>query len=189
MDIITSAGETLHAERHEQLIPVAQIEHAQRFQDYCRACPHYDKNFSCPPNTPDFTSYVGQARTARVICLRIPLSSAEAANVELQMKIVRDAGKSLGEELRTYLKQGHKVAGAGFCQACPTFAAENGKSICNKPAERIFSLEAMGVDVNALLKASFGFGLEWNKGTDRANYLCVVGAVFYDEAMPLIKPA
>lgn len=73
------------------------------------------------------------------------------------------------------------MAGSGYCHSCETCAAESGESVCRLPSERIFSLESMGVDVNALLKASFGFGLEWNKGTERANHLCVVGAVFYDE--------
>lgn len=187
VEIVTGTGDSVRAERHEQLLPVSKIEHAQRFQDYCRTCPHYAKNLACPPNTPYFTSYVGKARTAHVICLRIPLAGSQSAP-EQQKSVIREVSKYLGEELRGYLKQGCKVAGSGYCRACEICAAEIGKTTCIKPKERIFSLEAMGVDVNALLKASFGFGLEWNKGAERANYLCVVGAIFYDEKLTSVNP-
>ena len=104
----------------------------------------------------------------------------ESVSGEQQKAYVSDASKFLGEELRGLLRKGYKVAGSGYCRACPTCAAANGFSVCDKPDERIFSLEAMGVDVGALLQASFGFGLEWNKSIERASHLCVVGAVFLD---------
>lgn len=181
IELINSTGETMRAERFEQLVPVAAIAHAQRFQDYCKTCPHYGKNLACPPSTPYFTDYVGKARTARVICYKVHLAAPQTTTADEQRAEIRKAGQFLAEELKPYLKQGHKVAGAGFCRACPTCAAEVGSNACNKPAERIFSLEAMGIDVAALIKQSFGFGLEWNTGTQRASYLCAAGAVFYDE--------
>ena len=95
----------------------------------------------------------------------------------------REAGRLLAGELSQYLKQGHKVAGAGFCRSCPACAAESGEVVCRNPDERIFSLEAMGVNVDALLKKSFGFGLEWTRGDEKASYLCVPGAVLYDEGL------
>ena len=179
---ISGAGATLQAERFEQIISVADIEHSQRFQDYCKSCPHYGKNLACPPSTPYFADYAGKSSSARVICYRISLTGAEPG-VESQKTAHREAGQLLARELAQYLKQGHKVAGAGFCRSCPTCAAENGETVCRKPAERIFSLEAMGVNVDALLKKSFGFGLEWTRGNEKASYLCVPGAVIYDEKL------
>jgi len=180
-EFVNAAGETLHAERHERFVPVAQIEHSPRFQDFCKTCPRYGKNLACPPNTPDFASYAGDAGAARIICFRIPLADPDKTTADQQRTDIRQAGKLLADELATYQKQGLKVAGAGGCRACETCAGESGGDTCHQPAERIFSLEAMGVDVSSLLKRNFGFSLEWNRDGQRANYLCTVGAVFYDD--------
>ncbi len=170
----------MRAERFEQMIPVADIAHSRRFQELCKPCPHYGKNLACPPQSPYFPSYVADARSARVICFRIPLSSRETT-VDEQKTIAREAAKALADELRSCLKQGHKVAGAGFCRSCPACVAESGGAVCCKPEERIFSLESMGVDVDSLLKKCFGFGLEWSKAERPASYLCVPGAVFHEK--------
>lgn len=187
-EFTNSAGETVRCERHERLIPVAEIEHSPRFQELCRSCPNYGKNLACPPTTPYFTSYIGQAKTARVICYRLLLTSPDIISAEQQQKDTRQAMELLCKELGRYLSQGYKVAGAGHCRLCETCAGEEGETTCRKPAERIFSLEAMGVDVGSLLKKTFGFSLEWNKGADRARYMCVAGAVFYDEDSSALTP-
>ncbi|MBI2849908.1 MAG: DUF2284 domain-containing protein [Chloroflexi bacterium] len=179
-EFINSLVEILRAERYERFLPVAEIEHSRRFQEMCRTCPRYGKNLSCPPNTPDFIEYVGESSLARIICFQIYLANPQTTTVEQQLADVRQAGKLLAEELGLYLKQGHRVAGTGGCRSCETCAGEVGETFCRRPAERIFSLEAMGVDVGALLKRSFDIELEWNRGGQRASYLCTAGAIFYD---------
>jgi predicted metal-binding protein len=180
-EFTNSRGASIRAERHERLISVADIEHSPRFQELCRSCPNYGKNLACPPTTPYFTSYVGQARSARIICFRIPVTDQANMTPEQQKEDTRQAMDWLCRELGHYLSQGYKVGGAGHCQLCETCAGESGETVCRKPAERIFSLEAMGVAVGALLKKTFGFSLEWNKGDNLARYMCAVGAVFYDQ--------
>lgn len=181
IEFVNAAGETLRAERYERFVPVNKIEHSPRFQEYCKTCPNYSKNLACPPSTPDFISYVGETGAARVICFRIPLTSQSKTNRELQRADIRQGGKFLLAELTAAQKQGHRVAGAGGCRACETCAGEKGISICRKPGERIFSLEAMGVDVGALLKQAFGFGLEWQSNGQKTTFINTVGAVFYDD--------
>lgn len=180
-EIINSVGGIFRAERYERFLPITEIGHSARFREMCRSCPRYGKNLSCPPNTPDFIEYVGAASLARVICFRVYLPNPEITTVDQQLAYVREAGKFLSVELRHYLRLGHRVAGNGGCRSCEACAGEAGETFCRKPAERVFSLEAMGVDVGVLLKRSFDIDLEWNRKGRRASYLCTAGAVFYDE--------
>jgi predicted metal-binding protein len=178
-EIISSVGTILHFERYERFIPMAEIEHAQRFRDMCGTCPHYGKNLSCPPNTPEFIDYIGQAGLARVLCFRVFLDKPETTTVTQQMADLRQVSKLLSDELGYYLKLGYRVAGNGGCRVCETCAGETGEAYCRKPSERIFSLEAMGVDVASLIKRCFDITLEWNREDKRARFLCAAGAVFY----------
>lgn len=82
----------------------------------------------------------------------------------------------IDRELRNIRKKGYIVAGSGSCRACKICGAKT-KIPCKKPSRRLYSLEALGVDVDFLVKECFGFHLQWyipNKESPRYN--CVVGA-------------
>lgn len=103
IEIVSSTGEILSAERHEQLIPVGEIVHSPpRFQDFCRSCPRFGKNLARPPHSPAFPDFLGKARTARVICFRVPLATSGSTNLDQQRAGLRQTGRLLSVELKRH---------------------------------------------------------------------------------------
>jgi predicted metal-binding protein len=87
----------------------------------------------------------------------------------------------IDRELLKYKSQGFLVAGSGSCRACKPCGAKTGVP-CKKPERRIYSLEAMAVDVNHLVETAFDFPLQWyRKNCPFPEYTCVVGGILHNE--------
>jgi predicted metal-binding protein len=173
-------GRTCYYERYETTIAMSDIEYGEEFKRYCEQCNNFKKNLSCPPYSPFFPDYIGEAREAKVICLRTPLAYYSQPTIEercdacfLEMKGL------LEDELRCYRKEGLIIAGSGACLVCRRCAIEKGRDICKKPEKQIYSLESLGANVASLVTNCFDISLEWSSGEQAANFICVVGAVFY----------
>jgi predicted metal-binding protein len=166
-------------EKMQETVPIEVIPvDCERVMGLCDgSCPNYGRKWSCPPYSPSFAKFSKGYRTARVICYRMvlepyvelkPHSALRAANATLKAMI--------DGELRTHVKLGKGVAGSGSCRACNPCGAKQEKK-CKKPRRRVYSLEAMGVDVSQLVRETFGFDLLWlPRGGELPEYTCVVGA-------------
>lgn len=149
------------------------------FADLChKGCINYGKKLSCPPFAPPFTSFARRRSLLDVICLRIdldcyadltPYNRVRAANAILKSRIDR--------ELLEARQGGFRVAGSGSCRACRPCAGKTGDRKCKRPNRRIFSLEAMGVNVDLLVRHCFGFPLAWYADKTAPAYTCTVGAI------------
>jgi predicted metal-binding protein len=168
-------------EQFEMTIPTAQFDQAQKYKLACEACPQQGKNFSCPPYSPTFQEYLGGLKTARVICIRIPQEVFHFLPAEKRYRrCFLKARDLLVKELVDYREKGFRVAGSGACQACTVCAIQEGFENCQKPDQRIYSLESLGTNLIALTKRCFDFELEWNSQDHSADFVCSIGAVFYD---------
>ena len=151
------------------------------FNNLCQSgCRNYGQKYSCPPHSPKFTDFIRKAPPqALVICYKMPLSYYSELSVYNRIRAGNSILKSLiDKELMQYRQKGYLVAGSGSCRACRTCGLKTDEP-CRKPHKRIYSLEALGVDVDALVKDSFGFPLQWYfKGRPEPEYTCTVGAVF-----------
>jgi predicted metal-binding protein len=151
----------------------------ETFSDLCRlGCVNYGKKLSCPPSSPPFTSFARGRSQLDVICFRIdldcyadltPYNRVRAANAILKSLIDR--------ELLQAREEGFRVAGSGSCRACRPCAGKTGEQKCKRPGRRIFSLEAMGVNVDMLVQRCFGFPLAWYANKTAPAYTCTVGAI------------
>jgi predicted metal-binding protein len=184
----TDSDRTYYYERYETTMAVSDFEYGQEFKRYCQECSNYQKNLSCPPYSPYFPDYVGESTRARVICLRIPLAYYNQPTILescdacfLEMKGV------LESELLDYRKQGLIIAGSGACLNCKRCAIVKGREVCKRPEKQIYSLESLGVNIASLMTQCFNISLEWSSEQQAANFICVVGAVFFDKDSPPIE--
>lgn len=167
--------ESFYAESDKKIVSVRHND----FSGLCKKnCINYNNKYSCPPYSPDFSIYTLGSKKILVICFRIVLNQYAPLPIYHRIRAANVILKSLiDKELLSYKQEGFLVAGSGSCRACKPCGAKIGVP-CKKPDRRIYSLEAMGVDVGALVKECFGFELQWYiKGKEPPEYTCVVGAV------------
>ena len=172
-------GDVLYVERYECIVPVSKIDHHEQYKSHCEFCKRYGKNLACPPYSPTCIEHINGAKSAKVICIRIPLEYFHQTIPEERYRAgFRRARDLLVNELLESRGQGFRVAGSGPCLACENCAIEEGDENCRNPHERIYSLESLGVNVVALVQDNFDFQLEWSDGSRDADYVSAVGAVF-----------
>lgn len=148
-------------------------------EDLCKkGCLNYHKKYSCPPYSPPFTNHFKDIKNIVIFCYSIELEQYAPLNHYQRIKASNSVLKSLlDKELRNHIQKGRRVAGSGSCRACKSCGAKQNIP-CKKIEKKIYSLEAMGVDVDELVRICFGFNLEWySKITPTPKTTCVVGAV------------
>lgn len=182
MECSDSSGRAYFIERLAARVPLSDFEHDPALKYACEACPNYGKSLSCPPHSPAFAEHAEGAKTALVICLRVP--TEEFVHIPLERRY-EDAyamlKRLLYEELLRYKAKGLRVAGSGECPGCDACAVESGE--CRNPGGMVFSLESLGVSVVNLVERAFGFKLEWSGEGNIADYVTAVGAVFGEDSL------
>jgi len=174
-------GYSYMIERFERSVPVGELVHRRENKIACEACPRYARgNLACPPYSPYFPDYIGEANRAIVICYRVHMEhvrekSGEPKNRTAHMLI----RKLLLEELYRYRELGYTVAGAGPCLFCKECVAEYGGKKCRAPSRLIYSLESLGINLISLSENVLGLKLEWGGGEMEAENVAAIGAVFH----------
>lgn len=177
---IDESGLIFYVERFERLIRTSDIDSGDHYKMSCEACGKYGKNLACPPHSPSFFKYVGNADTAKVICLRLPQEYfCGLAFEERYRTCFRKVRNILVETLIAHRRKGLMVAGSGPCLECEKCSAEGGGIDCRNPESLIYSLESLGVNVVGLVENSFNIDLEWSSDEHYADFVSAVGAVFY----------
>lgn len=176
---IDDSGTALYYERFETFLTGSGFDHDKLYKMACEVFEKYGKNLACPPHSPTFLEYLGEVKTAKVICLRLPLEYFNHPIPEEKYRACfRKARSLLVDELLGYRNHGYAVAGAGPCLACEECAAEGNNKKCKKPTEKIYSLESLGVNIIKLGKTCFNIDLEWSGQENLADFVCAFGAVF-----------
>jgi predicted metal-binding protein len=182
LEYIDKNGEVIVYERFEAALAVGEFDQDPKYKQHCETCPRFGRNLACPPFSPAFAGYVGEVRTATVICLRIPLEYFDEPDPDKRYRAGhRMAQELLTQELMRYRQEGYLVLGSGTCRACKECTVEKGSRECLQPDKRIYSLESLGVNVVALVKSAMGFDLDWSGSEDASGYVSAVGAVFQTE--------
>jgi predicted metal-binding protein len=180
IETVDESGKSVFYEKYTAITGVSDFEWGPRYKGFCEACPEFGKRFSCPPHSPFFLEYVGEARKAIVICVRFPGEqfSHLSGKADYLTRFFKKAGKVLADVLLGYRSRGHMIAGSGPCLACERCGAETGLEACPNPGKQIYSLESLGVNVAGLCKKALDLDLEWGTDGRPAGHVCAVGAVF-----------
>jgi predicted metal-binding protein len=176
-----TASRILWIEKFDGRIPIDEVTSDQdAFNALCQGgCRNYGSKYSCPPFSPGFLQFSRQASQLEIFCYRLSLVQFSPIAIYSRIRAGNSVLKSIVDrDLYDFKARGFKVAGSGSCRACKICGAKIGVP-CKKPDRRIYSLEALGVNVDKLVVGLFGFRLEWYlPGRDVPDYTCTVGAVF-----------
>ena len=175
-------GKEIFYERYEQDLPISEFDHSPKYKAACGECPRLGRNLACPPFSPIFADYIDGAQSAKIICVRLPMEYY--ANVPLENRYrscFRKAASILVDELLAHRKKGRLVLGSGACLTCEQCSAEIGIEHCKEPPKQIYSLESLGVNVIGLVNTCFAIDLEWSADEHTAQFVCAIGAVFFQE--------
>lgn len=182
LEYVDESGTAYYIEKFERLLPISEVEHDNSYKLSCEACKKYGKNLVCPPYSPSFLSHIENAKAAKVICLRLPQEYFNhMVSEERYRTCFRKARSLLVDILLDYRKKGYIIAGSGPCLACEQCAVELNSKQCKDPDKSIYSLESLGTNLITLVKKCFNINLEWSSDEQYADFVCAVGAVFFDD--------
>lgn len=130
-------------------VPVDQTAVTQA----CQTCPHYERNWACPPHAPNFADLAGNHLLVIHLRLHVP-------NPELRPQHERMVGEMATHTVRILAQHLQAIPlGWGQCTACPTCTCP--QQPCPHPQQRLHSLEATGVLVTELVQMCFQRHLQW----------------------------
>ncbi len=176
------------------LIPTCQCDtyvDRIRFSSLCETgCPNYSKKWACPPFSPSFEQYAGKWKYLYVLHFRADLSQfSYIKNNYLKIKAANSILKSRADKfLRTMAGKYGNYISTGSCRLCKPCKCKIGQP-CAHPELMSYSFEALGVDVDALVKACFNHPLLWYKRGNLPEYTSVVCGILTNEplSVDLIK--
>lgn len=132
----------------------------------CGLCPRYGMRWGCPPFDAAPAPWA-QFDSVAIITLEVPASA--------DLRLLRRRAEALLRRLETRCG-GMMCALPGDCPYCGAQPCTRPSGYqCRHPAKVRPSLEALGVDVCALLRDCLGRSMEWH-----APRLILVGAVFFN---------
>ncbi|MBR6739563.1 MAG: DUF2284 domain-containing protein [Clostridia bacterium] len=161
------------------VIPVSEVTLDASFRDMCKAnlCGAYGRNWTCPPHVGEIDELMELIRSYGYVLVYQTVSELEDSfDIEgMEAASVRHA--ELGFALRNELSDQPLLRplhlSAGGCRLCHVCAKADDLP-CRFPERAMASLEAHGINVSELAKAS---GMKYINGQNTVTYF---GGVFFD---------
>lgn len=154
------------------IVAVRDISFSESFRELCAMnhCGHYGINWMCPPAVGEFETLRNQVmQFDRGLVIQTVTALEDSFDYEGMVRAAdrhEEVFRSVLQEFRL-LESGrpHLPLNAGQCKYCGQCACPD--SPCLFTNEAIASLEAYGIDVNALVSAC---GIPYNNGTATVSY-------------------
>jgi predicted metal-binding protein len=155
------------------ILDTSLISFEESFRQLCEmnTCGHYGANWMCPPAVGGFEEMRSQVLGfERCLVVQTVVSLEDSFDFEGMTKA---AGRhdQVFRQVLTHFRERfpgrkHFPLGAGACRYCPVCTCP--AAPCAHPEEAIASLEAAGIDVNALVTAC---GMPYNNGPATVSYV------------------
>lgn len=168
-------------------IDCSAFERRERFRQLCEdGCKNYGCKWSCPPFSPSFSSVAAHWTSIYLIYIRIPLSAfTDIKNDYLKVKAANSMIKSRADKfMQALAKEKGKYITTGSCRLCKPCRKQKGEP-CAHPATMAYSLEALGLDVDHLVRTYFSKPLLWYKKGHIPEYTSVVCGLLTNESVSL----
>lgn len=159
--------------------PVKEINHYCKKEvtlPYCiQGCSNYNKNWSCPPNSPDFIEHASNYSSILLMLGYVSLDhfklSDKNESVMLGYNLVKNFLLERIINLEESLK-GVAIPGAccELCQSCPNKG-------CVKPDRMRYNFTSLGMQMAELSKDIFDHNLLWTKEEVIPEYISCFGGV------------
>lgn len=149
-----------------RIIPMESLKRYYRPAEitaYCRKCPRYDLNWSCPPHDFDAMDYMAPFAMVYVMGIKVPLS--HLPNKAEAMGYYRDCRHAVNQRLLQYEPKmpGAVVLIAGHCDICGDCSRQVSLA-CHHPDQRRYSFESLGFKVSEMVEDVFDDTLQWDNG-------------------------
>ena len=146
------------------------------FYDLCKGeCPNFNKNWSCPPNSPRFDEFVKDYKNSLVVEL-----TSEVEDGEEFMEAYSENRETL-EALLSKMQIDFEClkTSCGSCNFCEKCAILDNKD-CYYPEKMRYSMEAMGVDLQKMSEELFDHKISWNSETEKAKICTSIGSIIFN---------
>ena len=157
---------------------VEDYVNVEEFLEYCKACPNYEKVWSCPSY--DFSPIDYWNRYSRIYIVARKIIFDDDTNVEDSSKIMAGVKKEMSKELYELEKQyeGSVSLSAGSCSLCSDKGCTR---VLNKPCRHPelmrYSIESIGGNVGLTVSKLMGIELEWITKGKLPSYFVLVGGL------------
>lgn len=180
--VIKTPKHSLKIECHYDITDISNVKlQKELFANMCReGCRNFNKKYSCPPLSLDFSAYTKGYEKLLVILLRINLGQLKEYKEYHRLRIGNAVIKPRIEKVMRLLEDNSRFLGTGACRLCKP-CKKALKQPCKYPDKMRFSLESLGVDCNQLAKDVFHFPLLWYKDKTAPEYTSVICALPVDE--------
>ena len=159
--------------RHEATISVPEylegFVDVPTFLEACKACPNYDRVWSCPSYDFDVMKYWNRYKTFRLLATKITFDDAclsktytpeEQKNSWIRFFLPRNRNSVMNCCGRKNLIRAVSVFLPEAVILCPQCTKPTGKS-CLNPEMMRYSIESLGGNVGLTIEKLLGLSLEW----------------------------
>jgi len=166
-----------------------------RFLELCKACPNYNRKWSCPPYDFKPEDYWNKYKKMHIIGTKIIFDEAithekystEEINTIAKTVITKEQSR-LSDELLVLEEKDPGSIGlaAGSCSKCEN-CARSYNNDCNHADKLRYSIESLGGNVDKTVKKLLGLELQWMSEGNLPEYFVLVSALL-TPSIPSIHP-
>jgi predicted metal-binding protein len=141
---------------------------------YCKLCPRYSLNWSCPPHDFCVTDYIEQYSIAHVIGAKVYLSGFSEKTDSIDYYY--DCRRSINSHLLQHETEisDSVILIAGHCDLCDD-CTRGAPTKCKFPDKKRHSFESLGFKVSRMIEDLFDDKLQWDKGKTPDSLYVVAG--------------
>ena len=158
----------------------------EKFQELCKDCEHYGKNWSYPPFDFDIEEYWMNFNKLKIIAFKFDFSEEELAKtysdreLDFILKKFERMKVKLMNDIYALENEDSVALFLGRCSLCMKCTREFGMP-CKMPFKLRYSIESLGGDVDRTIKDLFGFEIIYASNNKLPEYLIFVGGLLYDK--------
>ena len=145
------------------------------FTEYCKACPNYDRLWSCPSYTFDVEAFWNQFQTLDLFAVKIIYNDNYAGKQFSEHKIADIMRQSLNVEKarmsQALFRLEEKFPGS------VSLSAGSCSLPCRYPDKLRYSIESLGGNVGLTLSQCMGIDLEWMEEGRLPHYFVLVSGL------------
>lgn len=146
------------------------------FYNLCKTqCENFNKNWSCPPNSPAFDEFAKDYQSSLLVELTSEVKDGE--EFMDAYKVNRDTLEDLLSKMQFDFEC--LKTSCGTCNLCERCALLDNKN-CYHPQKMRYSMEAMGMNLDKLSEEIFDHKINWNSEDDKSTICTSIGSIVFN---------
>ncbi|MBR5229819.1 MAG: DUF2284 domain-containing protein [Firmicutes bacterium] len=157
---------------------ITHYVNVEEFLRFCKACPNYDKLWSCPSY--DFNPEEYWKKFSTLLVFGYKINFVPGITEKRSMEIMSEVKNKIAEELFAMEENfpGSISLSAGSCSICgPDGCSRSSGKACIFPEKMRYSIESLGGNVGKTVSKLLGIELEWIEEGKVPSYFVLVGGL------------